>query len=128
MRWFETGGMEELGRTYNYWNALIYTCTSSIWYEANSFDERKEYRDAALAVVGAGRRMNVISAADYADRCVYIRMSYLRNCDQEPAWRENEMRVIATIFLDWIQLDAEGARQLLATPAGGACELAGSAG
>src|ERR1700678_2374917 len=100
MRWFEAGGKEDLGRHYNNWKALIYTCTSSIWYRASSFEERKGFRDAALAVAEAGRSMGVISAADYTEHVVYTRMSYLRNSGEQRAWRESEMQVVAGIFLD----------------------------
>ena len=115
MRWFEAGGKEDLGRHYNNWKALIYTCTSSIWYRASSFEKRKGFRDAALAVAEAGRSMGVISAADYTEHVVYTRMSYLRNSGEQRAWRESEMQVVAGIFLDWIKLDAEGACELMAS-------------
>jgi hypothetical protein len=115
VRWFEAGGKEDLGRNYNSWKALIYTCTSSIWYSANSFAERKGFRDAALAVAEAGRSMGVISVADYTEHVVYTRMSYIRNSGEERAWQESEMEAVSTIFLDWIKIDVTGARELMAS-------------
>ena len=66
-------------------------------------------------MIEAGRRVGVLSAGGYTERIVYTRMLYLRNSAGDVAWRRREMEMIARIFLDWIGMDTDGARALIAS-------------
>lgn len=109
MQWLNEGGTETLGREANRWISLIFYASWMI-REAVNAAERKAFRDVALAAADAGRRMGALPASMYLERVIYIRMSYLRTSDEDPAWQYQEMGHVLNIFLDSLPMDLVSAR------------------
>jgi hypothetical protein len=112
-QWLESKGAGELGLTQNNWATLIFLCTSRIG-EAHDPGERRAYRDTALAALEAGRRVGALDDAYYTEQAIYTRMSYLRHSGHDDSWRRAEMAQVADIFLTWLPVSLEDARDMSA--------------
>jgi hypothetical protein len=111
MRWFHERGALELGRDVNKWLSVIYASSFMIWSDPDVI-RRKAFRDAALAVTEAARSGRALPDSVITEKIIYIRMSYLANSDESPAWRHTEMAEIFDIFLDWLPVDIDSARTI----------------
>jgi hypothetical protein len=100
-QWLGSGGVGELGLSQDSWAALVYACTFGIWH-GHGPAERRAYRDTALAAIESGRRLGALDDEYYTEQAIYIRMSYLRNSDEDDSWRRAEMTEVADIFLAWV--------------------------
>lgn len=83
---------------------------SSYEDSASSAAERKAFRDVALAVTVAGRRVGGLRDKVYTEKMIYIRMSYIRNSDEDLAWRRSEMDRVLDCFLESLPMDTASAR------------------
>ena len=109
MWWLEEGGAERLGRDMNKWLGVIFYASSMI-RDASNAAERKAFRDVALAATAAGRRVGGLRDNVYTEKMIYIRMSYIRNSDEDLAWRRSEMDRVLDCFLVSLPMDIASAR------------------
>jgi TRAP-type C4-dicarboxylate transport system substrate-binding protein len=92
----------------NKWLGVIFHASSMIWH-ASSAAERKAFRDVALAATAAGRRVGGLRDKVYTEKMIYIRMSYIHNSDEDPAWRRSEMDRVLDCFLESLPMDISSA-------------------
>lgn len=112
-RWLESSATRELGREVNTWIGVIESAAFMIW---NSPDPlvRRRFRDAALLALEKGRQNEALPDMVYAERMIYVRMSYLRNSDEDQAWRQQEMSEIFDFFVAAVHVNADSAKETLA--------------
>jgi hypothetical protein len=108
--WLEEGGKERLGRDTNRWIGVIDHAALRV-RGSQTPEERKAFRDLAVAATDAGWAQKAIPRKVYAEKQIHARMSYIRLDDADISWRRDEMARILDLFLQQVPIIIESARE-----------------
>jgi hypothetical protein len=110
MWWLDEQGEEALSNDVNKWIGVI--DYASLRIRASSTPgERKEFRDVAIAATSAGWNLRALPRKIYAEKQIYIRMSYIRSGGLDVPRKRQEMEQVMDFFLEQAPLIMESARE-----------------
>ncbi|HEY1626147.1 MAG TPA: hypothetical protein VGG16_20345 [Streptosporangiaceae bacterium] len=107
--WFDSRGMQEMGIAENAWSRFLYVCSQGIRTALRDKD-RKTFRALMLRALDAGRSAGALSFDRYTEQSIYARITYIRNSEESPEWRAQEMAYVLQLFLEWAHTDVENVR------------------
>jgi hypothetical protein len=102
--WLKERGRDRLGRNTNAWLGLIFQASLHSGFPDISPEERKAFRDVAVAAVDEGWACQALPRDVYAEKQILVRMSYLRQDGVDAAWRQDEMTQVFDFFLEQVPL------------------------
>lgn len=108
--WLDEGGRERLGRDPNKWIGLIDYVSLQI-RGAETPEERRAFRDLAVAATDAGLAQRGLPRSVYVEKQFHARIGYLRLDDTDLSWRREEMARIFDLFRLQAPVIIESARE-----------------